>query len=123
MLLAIDPTEKERPGVQCLGLRCVKESWTAMLEVLPCYKICDPPDTVRWYDLKDNDTAAWPFFGRFVFFGIKVHFCTSVMRSLRKSHNSDYDAYVYANADCLRETVEPFLYNAGVDIVLHGALF
>ena len=24
-------------------------------------------------------------------------------------------------ADCLRETVEPFLYNAGVDIVLHGA--
>ena len=25
-------------------------------------------------------------------------------------------------ADCLRETVEPFLYNAGVDIVLHGAL-
>ena len=23
-------------------------------------------------------------------------------------------------ADCLREMVEPFLYNAGVDIVLHG---
>ena len=24
------------------------------------------------------------------------------------------------HADCLREMVEPFLYNAGVDIVFHG---
>ncbi|CAK0783896.1 hypothetical protein CVIRNUC_007096 [Coccomyxa viridis] len=37
-------------------------------------------------------------------------------------HQPPYNSYSthYKEADCLRETVEPFLYNAGVDIVLHG---
>ena len=26
----------------------------------------------------------------------------------------------YKEADCLRQMIEPFLYNAGVDIVVHG---
>ena len=26
----------------------------------------------------------------------------------------------YKETDCLREMVEPFMYNVGVDIVLHG---
>lgn len=35
-----------------------------------------------------------------------------------------YNSYQihYKEAECLRQTVEPFLYNYGVDIVVHGPL-
>ena len=34
-----------------------------------------------------------------------------------------YNSYTthYKEAECLRQMVEPFLYNFGVDIVFHGA--
>jgi predicted phosphodiesterase len=37
-------------------------------------------------------------------------------------HQPTYNSYSthYKEADCLRQMVEPFLYNAGVDIVMHG---
>jgi hypothetical protein len=36
---------------------------------------------------------------------------------------TQYNSYSthYRETDCLREMVEPFMYNAGVDIILHGA--
>ena len=38
---------------------------------------------------------------------------------------AQYNTYSthYRETDCLRQMVEPFLYNAGVDIVLHGEHF
>ena len=41
----------------------------------------------------------------------------------RASVCPQYNTYSthYKEVDCLREQIEPFLYNAGVDIILHGA--
>lgn len=38
---------------------------------------------------------------------------------------AQYNSYSthYKEAECLRQMVEPFLYNYGVDIVMHGACF
>ena len=35
---------------------------------------------------------------------------------------AQYNSYSthYREVDCMREMLEPFLYNAGVDIILHG---
>lgn len=38
---------------------------------------------------------------------------------------AQYNTYSthYKETDCLREMIEPFMYNVGVDIVLHGEHF